>query len=298
MKLSRLVGVFVVVLGLGAMALPAVAASVVVTVNGTPITDVQVSERLALLTLEHRGTKKAATDELIDEALKIQEAARLHLTITDADVDNAESQVAQGIKVSTTNLEKILTSNGVAIATLRDRLRAAVAWSKVTQTAVSAKVQISEADIDAQAKAKLNDTNSFDYILKEVLFLMPDSKSSASARTAQANAYRKNFTGCANAVTEALNYTDAAVRDLGRRNANQFPDALSLELSKLNVGGITQPRVVEGAVSMLAVCAKEPSQDTTFIANQLRQTEGNGALQAEADKYLADLRAKAQIIYG
>ena len=48
---------------------------------------------------------------------------------------------------------------------------------------------------------------------------------------------------------------------------------------------------------MLAVCSKEASQDTTFIADQLRQTAGNGALQTEADKYLADLKAKAQIVY-
>ena len=54
----------------------------------------------------------------------------------------------------------------------------------------------------------------------------------------------------------------------------------------------------QGGVSMLAVCSKEAAQDTTFIADQLRQTAGNGALKTEADKYLADLKAKAQIVYG
>ena len=67
--------------------------------------------------------------------------------------------------------------------------------------------------------------------------------------------------------------------------------------SKLNVGGITKPRVVENGVSMMAICSKEASQDTTYLAANLRQTAGNGALKAEADKYLADLKAKAQIVY-
>jgi hypothetical protein len=49
---------------------------------------------------------------------------------------------------------------------------------------------------------------------------------------------------------------------------------------------------------MLAVCSKEATQDTTFIANELRQTVGNGAIQTEAAKYLADLKSKAQIVYG
>ena len=61
------------------------------------------------------------------------------------------------------------------------------------------------------------------------------------------------------------------MRDIGRRHATQFPEALANELAKLNVGGITKPRVVEGGVSMLAVCAKESSQDTTYLANDIRQ---------------------------
>ena len=62
--------------------------------------------------------------------------------------------------------------------------------------------------------------------------------------------------------------------------------------------GITKPRVVEGGVSMLAVCAKSTSEDTTYIANTIRQETGTKGMQAEADKYLAELKAKAQIVKG
>lgn len=298
MKILRVFGAAMVGISMTVAALPAWAVGVAVTVNGQTITDLQVAQRLALMTLEHRGTKKAATDELINEALENQEATRLGLTVADSDVDNALLQVARQLKMSETNLEKVLTDNGVAVQTLRDRLKANLAWSKVTGAVISTKVQFSAADIDAQAKAKLNDVNSYDYILKEVLFLMPGGQGNPSKRTAEANAYRKAFTGCDAAVSESLTYTDVAVRDMGRRNASQFPDAIAQELAKLNAGGITQPRVVQGAVSMLAICSKEASQDTSFIANQLRQTVGDKAIQTEADKYLAGLKAKAQIVYG
>ena len=219
--------VAIIGLSLLALAAPVLAATVVIKVNGAPITDIQIAQRAALKKLEKKGGTKEATDELINEA-----------------------------------------------------------------------IDVSEADIDTQARAKLTAANSFDYILKEVLFLMPGGKGDASARTAQANKYRKAFTGCANAVQESLNYTDAAVRDIGRRHATQMEPAIADELSKLDVGGITKPRVVAGGVSMLIICAKETSEDTTFLANQVRQQTGNGALQKEADKYLADLKAKAQIIRG
>jgi peptidyl-prolyl cis-trans isomerase SurA len=274
-------------------AVPAQAANVV-TVNGQPITDVQLAQRLALHKIEGKGNRTAALNELIAEALQTQEATRLGFTVSESEIDDAVLDVARQIKVSASNLSKILTDNGVPMSTLRARLAANIAWSRVTQQIVSTRVNVSEADIDAKAKAELTAANSFDYILKEVLFI----GGNASARTAQANKYKKSFTGCDTAVELSLNYTDAAVRDIGRRHATQFPEALANELSKLNVGGITKPRVVEGGVSMLAVCAKETSQDTTYIANDIRQETGTAGMKAEADKYLAELKAKAQIVKG
>ena len=292
MKMLRVLGAMLLGFTLLFSAITAEAATAVVTVNGQPITDVQVAQRLSLFKIEGKNKRSQALDELINEALQVQEATRLGFSVSEADIDNAVLDVARQIKVSATNLQKILTDNGVPISTLRDRLKANIAWSKVTQQVISSRVQVSEADIDAQAKQKLTAANSFDYILKEVLFI----GGNASARTAQANQYKKNFRGCDSAVELSLSYTDAAVRDIGRRHATQFPDALAQELSKLNVGGITKPRVIETGVSMLAVCAKETSTDTTYVAEEIRQEAGSAGMQAEANKYLEELKAKAQIV--
>lgn len=274
-------------------ALPAGAATIKVSVNGTPITDFQIAQRIKLLQLEGRGGTKAATDELIDEALMLQEAKRLNITISDAQVSDAVLGVARNIKVSVDKLGQILTQNGVSIETLRDRLRAALAWNQVTQQAIMPRVQLSDVELEKQAAAKLDQSNSFDYILKEVIFV----GGNASGRTADANRYRKSFQGCDNAVQLSLSYTDAAVIDVGRRHATQMPEPIAKELAGLNVGGITKPRVVETGVSMLAVCAKTVAEDTTFIKGNLRQQAGNAALKGETEAYLKGLRSKAKIVY-
>ncbi len=298
MKMLRVLGALLLGLVLIGAALPAMAATVQVKVNGQPITDVQIAQRLALHKIEGKNSSKAASDELINEALQLQEADRLGIAVSEGDIDAAFLDLARQIKVSASNLSKILSDNGVPMQTLRDRLKASLAWQRVVASTVSSRVQVSEADIDAKAKAQLTAANSFDYILKEIVFLMPGGQGSASKRTAEANKYRSSFRGCDAAVEQSLAFTDAAVRDLGRRHATQFPDALSSELSKLNVGGITKPRVVGAGVSMLAVCAKSTSDDTTFIANDIRQQAGNTGLEAEARKYLEELKAKAQIVRG
>lgn len=290
---AMLVGLLIVL----NMAAPAGAATVKVTVNGTTITDVQVSQRLKLFQLEGRSGTKAATAELIDEAIMLQEAKRLGITISDAQVSEAMLGVARNIKVSMDKLVQILNQNGVNVDTLKARLRAALAWNQVTQMAIMPRVQLSDVELEQKAATKLDPSNSFDYILKEVIFVMPGGKGSASKRTAEANRYRKSFQGCDSAVQLSLSYTDAAVIDIGRRHATQMPEALAKELAGLNVGGITKPRVVETGVSMLAVCSKAVAEDTTFIKGNLRQEAGNAALKGETEAYLKGLRSKAKIIY-
>lgn len=277
-------------------AMPAVAA-VKASVNGVPISDVEVSQRLKLLQLEGRNGSKAALEELIDEQIQLQEAKRLNIEISDSQVDQAFLSVARNIKVSEDNLRSILAQNGVSIDTLRNRLRAALAWQEVTTVMVMPRIQISDVELEQQAAARLDASMSYDYILKEVLFVIPGGKGSASQRTAEANQYRKNFQGCDNAVQLSLTYTDAAVLEVGRRHATQLPEAIAKELAQLNVGGITKPRVMERGVSMLAVCSKAVAEDTTFIKSNLRAEAGNAQLQTAAADYLKELRGKAKIIY-
>lgn len=297
MHMVRALGALVIgLMMIAGSALPA-AAAVKVTVNGTPISDMQIAQRLKLFALEGRSGSKAATEELIDEALKLEEAKRLGIAIPDAKVGDAYLSVARGLKVSADKLDQILSQNGVNVETLKERLRATLAWNEVTSMAIMPRVKLSDLELEKQAAAKLNASNSFDYILKEVIFVMPNGKGSASARTAEANRYRQSFAGCDNAVQLSLSYTDAAVIDVGRRHATQMPEAIAKELAGLNVGGITKPRVVETGVSMLAVCSKAVAEDTTFIKGGLQQEQGSAALEAEATKYLAELRDKAKIIY-
>ena len=279
-----------------AMAAPSLAATVV-TVNGTPITDTQVDQRLRLFSMEGNKTgRKGATDQLIDEALQMEEAKRLGITVSNAQVDEGLQQVSRNIKISQDKLIQMLQQNGVGIETLRDRLRAAIAWNAVSEQAIMPQVQISDLELDQKAASQVAAFQTYDYILKEIIFVAPGGQG-AGGRTAQANRYRSSFAGCDSAVQLSLSYTDAAVIDVGRRHATQLPEAIAKELAGLNVGGITKPRVVDTGVSMLAVCQKTQAEDLTFIKGNLEAEAGTSALQQQTTNYLADLRSRAKIIY-
>ena len=272
-------------------ALPAVAATVV-TVNGQPISDTQVDQRLRLFRMEgNNGGRKGAMEQLITESIQMQEAKRLGIEVTNAQVDQAFLQIARNLKVSQDRLTAMLRQGGVSSDTLQDRLRAAIAWNAVTQQAVVPQVQISDLELDQKAASQIADFQKFDYILKEVIFI------GSGGRSGQANRYRSSFAGCDSAVDLSLAYTDVAVVDVGRSHATQMPDAIAKELAGLNVGGITKPRVVENGVSMLAVCQKEQAEDLTFVKNGLEAEAGGDALNKQAAEYLQNLRDQAKIIY-
>lgn len=279
-----------------AMAAPSLAATVV-TVNGTPITDIQVDQRLRLFSMEGNKTgRKGATDQLIDEALQMDEAKRLGITVSNSQIDEGLQQVSRNIKISQDKLIQLLQQNGVGVETLRDRLRAAIAWNAVTEQAIMPQVRISDLELDQKAASQVAAYQTYDYILKEIIFVAPGGQG-AGGRTAQANRYRSSFAGCDSAVQLSLSYTDAAVIDVGRRHATQLPEAIAKELAGLNVGGITKPRVVDTGVSMLAVCQKTQAEDLTFLKNNLEAQAGTSALQQQTTSYLADLRSRAKIIY-
>ena len=275
-------------------ALPAMAQTVRVSVNGTPVTDVQISQRVKLFALEgNAGGQKGATDQLITEAIQMSEAKRLNITVSNAEVDDAFLQIARNINVSQDKLQQLLQQGGINMETLKDRLRAAIAWNKVTEQAIVPNVQISDLALDQQAESGLQAYQNFDYILKEIIFVGQGS----SGRSGLANSYRSKFSGCDSAVDLSLGYTDAAVIDVGRRHATQMPEPIAKELAGLNVGGITKPRVVETGVSMLAVCEKTQAEDLTFIKGNLRAEVGDEALKGEVSSYLENLRKQAKIIY-
>jgi peptidyl-prolyl cis-trans isomerase SurA len=287
---ALLVGAF----AMFALAMPAMAQTVRVTVNGLPITDQQIAQRVRLFSLEgNRGGQNGATEQLITEAIQLTEAQRLGITVSEAQVDQALQQVARNLNLSQDRLVATLQQAGIGLDTLRDRLEAAVAWNAVTQQAIVPNVQISDLELDQQAAGQVQTWQNFDYILKEIIFVGAGS----SSRSGQANTYRSNFQGCDSAVQLSLNYTDAAVVDIGRRHATQLPEAMAQELAGLNVGGITRPRVVENGVSMLAVCEKTQAEDLTFIKDNLESQAGNAALQVQQEAYLARLREQARIVY-
>lgn len=87
--------------------------------------------------------------QLVDERLKVQEATRLGLSVTDQDVEKAKRQIEQNNNFPPGSLDAQMRAKGVDPKELEKQLRADVAWVKVAQGSLRRQVSVEPAEVDA-----------------------------------------------------------------------------------------------------------------------------------------------------
>ena len=117
---------------------PARAAEIVAIVNDQPITDLDLTQRIALLEIMDdvpRGgiDKRKALRQLIDQAVKLQEAKRYNLLPSDAELNDRIKRLAQGLKLSVEQLYAKLEAKGVSKQTFIDYVKAGMGFNRIMQ---------------------------------------------------------------------------------------------------------------------------------------------------------------------
>eukprot|EP01035_Chromulina_nebulosa_P009890 gene9890-13329_t len=94
------------------------ATQVVAVVNKTAITNSDVNRRAAFLRLQRRGgnLQKIAKEEMVEEALKREEIARVGMSVSTAEVDASFERFAQSNNMSVKQLNSVLDQAGVGAA--------------------------------------------------------------------------------------------------------------------------------------------------------------------------------------
>ncbi|UYO95452.1 peptidylprolyl isomerase [Pollutimonas sp. M17] len=100
--------------------------------------------------------RKQVLQRMITEELERQEAERLGIRVSDAQVDHAVQTIAQRNRISTATLRQEIEKSGVPWATYLDNLRQEVRLDMLRQRTVDSTITISDAEIDAFLKSQGN----------------------------------------------------------------------------------------------------------------------------------------------
>lgn len=281
-----------------------------VIVADQAVTSYDISQRARLISLTQRKSSGAATreaqEELVDEVLKLREARRMGINVAKSEVDGAFASIASRVKLTPANLAAALRQAGVNPETLRNRLKAELAWQQLVRMRFRTEVQISESDIvnalqkqQSSEKDKQQQAISIEYELQQVIFVVPAKSSGAfkTQRKREAESLRKSFTSCEQGVPQARALSEVVVKTVGFRLETELPPNMKDEIGKTEVGRLTAPQDGDRGIQMIAVCKKREIKSDisarTAIEDDLRQKEGDQLSR----RYIQELRRAAVIVY-
>jgi peptidyl-prolyl cis-trans isomerase SurA len=269
----------------------------VATVNGEPITETDVQQRMRISSLVYRRplSRAAALNELIDERVKMQEARRIGLRPTPAFLDDALGRMASSNRQQPAQFEQNLQKAGIQPDALKAKIGADAVWSELLRTR-SRNNNMSNAELNAEVDRRVarGEANVTDYVVRQIVFVVPQGVS-PGARERDANASRGRFADCETGVEYMRTLRDVAVRERISRTSTDLSKQLNDMLQKTPVGRLTAPFRSEQGVEMLAVCEKNTRQDTLGLRNRVEQELMSRRSETSAGPYLNELRSKAQI---
>ena len=239
-------------------------------------------------------------DELINEKLKVREAKRFGLEVTNAEVDSALATMAGRMRLTPELLTQQLAKSGINIATLKHRIRADIAWPQIVRGRYGTTLQVGEKDVLTAMDSKSDEGTGFDYTLRPILFLVPAGSAEAvvDGRKREAEALRGRFQGCEDGIAFARALKDVAVREQVVRSSADIPLELRKVLDGVEVGRLTPPEVTKFGVELFAICAKkESAADNTPGKRKARESLVAERYEKVSKQYLKEIRRSSMIEY-
>jgi peptidyl-prolyl cis-trans isomerase SurA len=270
-------------------------------VNNIPITSYDIQRRAAFMKLQR--SKGSASEQMIEQALRNAEVARLGIKVTDQQVDDAYARFASNNKMPLKALDQVLAQSGVTKTHFKEYIRSQMGWNQALGARAKAgsggsgnPQQDLVRNMLQKGGAKPKAT---EYMLQQVIFVVPAGERSQMAkRKREAEAMRMRFRSCDTTRSFAKGLIDVTVRDLGRVLEPQLPADWAEPIKATKSGGATPVRETERGIEFIGICsAREVSDDRVAqLEFQAESGKAGGNADEISKNYLQELRGKAKIV--
>jgi peptidyl-prolyl cis-trans isomerase SurA len=283
-------------------AVPSRAQSIVVMVNGEPITGLDVEQRTKLdqLTTQKIPSRQEVINELIDEKVKIKEGKKYGVEPTSNDIEQSYSNMASRMRITTDQLSKSLEVKGVRPETLKNRMRAEMVWTSLVRGRFKERLQVGERDVAAAVQAQNGEklqVEGFEYKMQPILLVVPrgSAPSAVEARQKEAELYRSRIGSCEEANSLFRSTPNATIRESVTKTTADLPEPLRKVLDDTPVGHLTPPEVTKQGIEMVVLCSRNPTVIDTPKRREIREKMYTEKYEKTSKSYLAEIRKAAMI---
>lgn len=287
-----------------AMTPPAAQAQTVAAiVNGEPITNFDIAQRSKLIALTTHKTapRKDVLQELIDEKVKIKEAKKYTINLSDSDVDGAYANMAARMRMNPDQLTKVLEAQGIRAATLKQRLKAETAWTALVRGRFQQSLLVGEKDVQSVigTEPATQQAENFEYRLRPVVLFVARGASPAAVeqRRKEAEILRGRVQSCDEAISIFRSLRNGAIRPQITKTSADLPGALREVMDKTPVGHMTAPEVTKQGIEMVVLCNRQTTTNDTPAKRAARDQLYAKKYEAKSKSYLEEIRKGAMIEY-
>ncbi len=227
--------------------------SIVATVNDDIVTELDLQQRISLVLLSSRLENTAQVRHdiapqvlrlLIDDRLKLQEARRNNITVSDRELQSQLENIAGQNNLTIKQFSEVLAQNGIYIQSLAENFRAEIAWSKLISMKLRSSITIGQSDIERSYENLQKNAGKTQYHLYEIFLIADNPKQLDEVRQSAELLSRQARTG-ANFLLLAKDFSQAASAansgEVGWIFADQLDENLRKVLVTLKAGEASQP---------------------------------------------------------
>jgi peptidyl-prolyl cis-trans isomerase SurA len=284
-------------------------AGIAAVVNDDAISMADVRERMKLILVssglpnnEEIRSKilPQVVESLIEEQLKLQEARRNKLEVSEEEVAEGFKVVASQNKYSPEEFSGLIKKAGISPDTLNDQIKAQLAWNKVIKEVLRARVDVSDSDVNTRVermKAKIGQT---EYLAAEIYLPLGNAKQAAQIQqfaqkmAAELQAKKAPFGPVAVQFSKAAGAEKGG--SLGWIQQGQLQPELEKALFALEEGGVSNPIRLNDGIHILNLQRKRTiTEESIPEEGELRNMIGMERLDRVQQRTLLDLKSAAFI---
>lgn len=279
-------------------------------VNDDIITHSELADRLQMIVSSSNLPKTTAFRRkiagqvltgLIAETVQLQEAKRLGLDVTDAEVDKGLGTIAEQNKLSLKQFERVLGKQGVPVPALKEQIRAQIAWSKVVQTQLRPRVVVTDNDVAAEMERRTGALGSREYDVSEIFIPVltkddeVEARSTANNLTRQLRGEESDFATLARRFSQSSSAANGG--QMGWVSEASLDPVLASALPTLSGSSISEPLRTEDGYVILKVSGVRAAGGAGGSINPdtIRQELGMKRIDVMQRRYLRDLRSAAYV---
>ena len=287
----------------------AMSGEIAIVVNNDAISMADVYDRMKLIMVStglkdtpeiREKLQKQVTTVLVEEQIRLQEAQRLELEITEKEIDEGFAHLASQNKFSPEQFKEIIQKSGVNIDTMRRQINAQIAWTKVIQKELRPRINVRESDIETAMEQLRNKIGKTEYLVAEI-FLPVDKPADQSHVRALANKLASELTsGKASFFKMAQQFSQSAGAakggDIGWIQEGILDEKIDASLASMSKDKIKGPiKTISGYHIIMLRDKRIISESTMPSEEQMTNSIGLNRLERMQHRHLMDLKANAFI---